>query len=67
MQTDNLVSLNQHILKQDLEAFSQALFKLNISLQIENEKLKEKLAHLEELLKSVDVPIIRTFTSQGSN
>lgn len=60
MQTDNLISLNQHILKQDLEAFSQALFKQNIALQIENEKLKVKLEHLEELLKNINVPIIGT-------
>lgn len=58
METNNLISMNQFILKQDLEAFSQALFKQNIALQIENEKLKVKLEHLEQLLKAVDVPVI---------
>ena len=67
MQTDNLISMNQFILKQDLEAFSQALFKQNIALQIENEKLKVKLEHLEQLLKAVDVPIVETRVFQSHN
>lgn len=59
MEDNNLVSLKGFILKKDLEAFSQALLTANLRLQVENEELKNKLAHLEELIKnSKEIPII---------
>lgn len=58
MEENNLVSFNSFVLKKDLETFTQALYKQTIALQLENEKLLNKIAHLEELLKNVDVPII---------
>ena len=59
MEENNLVSLKGFVLKKDLEAFSQALLTANLKLQVENEELKNKLAHLEEMLKnSKEIPII---------
>lgn len=55
---DNLFSLKAHVAKKDLEAFSQALMEQTIVLQIENQRLKEKLDHLEELLKNAPIPTI---------
>lgn len=54
-----VISFTQHVLKKDLEAYSQALFKQVQALQLENAMLQSKLEHLEELLKaSINIPII---------
>jgi hypothetical protein len=54
-----VISFTQHVLKKDLEAYSQALFKQVQALQLENAMLQSKLEHLEELLKSSkNIPII---------
>ena len=50
---NNIVNIKTAIDKKDLEAFSQALMNQVVKLQVENEKLKEKVEHLEELLKNV--------------
>ena len=55
---DTLLSMKAHIDKKDLEAFSQSLMQQTITLQIENQKLKEKLEHLESLLIHSNVPSI---------
>lgn len=56
---NNTISFTQHVLKKDLEAYSQALFKQVQALQLENAMLQSKLEHLEELLKfSENIPII---------
>lgn len=56
---NNTISFTQHVLKKDLEVYANALFKQTVALQIENEGLKEKLAHLEELLKGMEsIPVI---------
>lgn len=44
---NNTISFTQHVLKKDLVVYANALFKQTVALQIENEGLKEKLAHLE--------------------
>lgn len=57
--TNETISFTQHVLKKDLEAYSQALFKQVQALQLENAMLQSKLEHLEELLKSSEnIPII---------
>jgi len=56
--TNETISFNHYVLKKDLEVYSQALFKANLALQLENERLQSKLQHLEELLNNVNVPII---------
>lgn len=56
---DNLLSFKAHVDKKDLESFSQALMEQVVKLQIENQQLKEKLAHLEELLLNVPVMEIK--------
>lgn len=56
---DNILSIKTYVAKKDLEAFSQALMEQTIALQIENQRLKEKLEHLEELLKNSPIPIIK--------
>lgn len=48
----NTISFTQHILKKDLEAYAQALFKQVQALQLENAVLQSKLEHLEQLLLS---------------
>ena len=50
---NNVLNIKTAIDKKDLEAFSQALLEQNVKLQIENQQLKEKVEHLEELLKHV--------------
>jgi regulator of replication initiation timing len=55
---DNILSIKAHVAKKDLEAFSQALMEQTIALQIENQRLKEKLEHLEELLKNSHIVTI---------
>ena len=43
----------------DLEELSQILLDKSIDLQIENQKLKKKVEHLEELLKHAPVSHLR--------
>lgn len=50
--TNETISFTQHILKKDLEAYSQALFKQVQALQLQNAVLESKLEHLEQLLLS---------------
>lgn len=50
---NNVLNIKTAIDKKDLEAFSQALMEQTVKLQVENQKLKEKVEHLEELLKNV--------------
>lgn len=45
--------------KKDLKLFANSLYKQNIALQIEVEKLKTLVEHLELLLKHSDVVEIR--------
>lgn len=49
----NVLNIKTAIDKKDLEAFSQALMEQVVKFQIKNQQLKEKVEHLEELLKSV--------------
>lgn len=49
---NSTISFTQHILKKDLEAYAQALFKQVQALQLENAMLQSKLEHLEQLLLS---------------
>lgn len=49
------MKLEQEISNKDQEAYTKALFELVTKLQIENQQLKEKLDHAEELLKNVEV------------
>ena len=47
------------VLRKDLQAYSQALFKQVQYLQLQNQSLEAKVAHLEDLLKAVEnVPTI---------
>ena len=55
---DNILSFKAAVDKKDLEKFAEVLFEKYIELQIENQKLKEKLEHLEELLINSNVPNI---------
>lgn len=55
---EETISFTSHVLKKDLEAYSQALFKRVTALQLENSELLLKLEHLEMLLKNSNVPII---------
>ena len=50
--TNETISFTQHILKKDLEAYAQALFKQVQALQLQNAVLESKLEHLEQLLLS---------------
>ena len=50
--TNETISFTQHVLKKDLEAYSQALFKQVQALQLQNAVLESKLEHLEQLLLS---------------
>lgn len=50
--TNETISFTQHILKKDLEAYAQALFKQVQALQLQNAVLQSKLEHLEQLLLS---------------
>lgn len=51
----NVISFKTQVDKKDLEAFTQALVETTTKLQIENEQLKEKVKHLEELLMNVPI------------
>ena len=51
----DLLDFSAAVDKKDLKLFSQALYKQNIALQIEVEKLKTLVEHLEVLLKNSDV------------
>lgn len=53
MNKENLLSFKAHVDKKDLEIFSQALMEQVVKLQVENQQLKEKVEHLEMLLKNV--------------
>jgi len=53
MNNENTLSMKAYVDKKDLEAFSQALMEQTVKLQVENQKLKDKVEHLEELLKNV--------------
>lgn len=52
---ENLLSFSAQVEKKDLQAFSQALMGQMIKLQVENQQLKERVEHLEELLKGLPV------------
>lgn len=52
---DNVVSIQKYIDKKDLESYAKALTEQTIKLQIENQQLKDRLEHLEELLKHAPV------------
>jgi regulator of replication initiation timing len=55
---NNIINFNQQVLKKDLEQFSKALFNECNRLRLENEQLKEKLLHLEELLVNANTVTI---------
>lgn len=55
---DNKLLFNLQLDKKDLEEFSKALFVRTNMLELENQQLKDKLKHLEELLANIDVPLI---------
>lgn len=50
---DQIVEFYAKIAKEDLESFTKRLFKKVNYLEVENALLKEKMSHLEELLKNV--------------
>ena len=50
---EKIIEMYAKVSKSDLEAFSKRLFKKVNYLEVENAVLKEKLMHLEELLKNV--------------
>ena len=53
---NDILDFSAAVDKKDLKLFSQALYKQNIVLQIEVEKLKTLVEHLEDLLmKNPDV------------
>ena len=54
------MKLEQEISTKDQEAYTKALFELVTKLQIENQQLKEKLEHAEDLLKNVEIPTLNT-------
>ena len=56
---NKVVSLKTYVQMKDLEELSQVLLNKSVDLQIENQKLKKRLEHLEELLKSAPVPDIK--------
>ena len=53
------MKLEQEISNKDQEAYTKALFELVTKLQIENQQLKEKLEHAEDLLKNMDLPELK--------
>lgn len=55
---NNKLLFNLQLDKKDLEEFSKALFVRTNMLELENQQLKEKISHLEELLANIDVPLI---------
>lgn len=58
---NNVLNIKTAIDKKDLEAFSQALMEQVVKLQIENQQLKEKVEHLEELLRGLPVLEIKGY------
>lgn len=56
---NNKLEIKAYLDKKDLELYYKVLFEQNFTLQLENERLKEKVQHLEELLVNMDsVPTI---------
>lgn len=53
---ENILSFSAQVDKKDLQSFSQALMNQVINLQVENQRLLEKVAHLETLL--VNLPVM---------
>ena len=53
------MKLEQEISTKDQEAYTKALFELVTKLQIENQQLKEKLEHAEQLLRNLDLPELK--------
>ena len=53
------MKLEQEISTKDQEAYTKALFELVTKLQIENQHLKEKLEHAEDLLRNLDLPELK--------
>ena len=53
------MKLEQEISTKDQEAYTKALFELVTKLQIENQQLKEKLEHAEDLLRNLDLPELK--------
>lgn len=49
------IDLKAYVDRKDLELFTKKLFEEFMELKIENETLKEKLQHTEELLKNANV------------
>lgn len=53
----NLINFNAFVEEKDLKEFCQALFTRVNKLELENEKLREKVDHLEYLLTNMkEVP-----------
>jgi regulator of replication initiation timing len=55
---DNIIGFERFVNILELKAFSKSLFEMNTALQLENERLKEQVKHLESLLKNSDIPTI---------
>lgn len=49
------IDLKAYVDRKDLELFTKKLFEEFMQLKIENETLKEKLQHTEDLLKNANV------------
>lgn len=55
----NVVDFTLKVKEKDLESLARVLSEKAIALMIENQRLQEKVAHLEELLKNTEsVPTI---------
>ena len=62
-----VVSLKTYVQLKDLEELSQVLLDKSIDLQIENQKLKAKVAHLEDLLKHSNIPSVRVLKEEKND
>lgn len=60
------MKLEQEISNKDQEAYTKALFELVTKLQIENQHLKEKLEHAEDLLKNMEIPTLTNPLTLGN-
>lgn len=56
---NNKIEIKTYLDKKDLELYNKALFETNTKLLVEVQSLREKVHHLEELLKNIDsIPTI---------
>lgn len=65
--SDKVVSLKTYVQLKDLEELSQILLEKSIDLQIENQKLKAKISHLESLLKHSNIPSVKVVKEDNND